>query len=100
MPYKSSSSFTVSTNEWMPSLTIAELPVTAAAANLVSATPRFPANAATTTFVLDVSMFDTVCWVAQDERGTQVQYGMTDCLAQFTLRAVPRVRIHRRRRSI
>jgi hypothetical protein len=38
----------VSTSEWMPSATIAELPVRPAATNLMIATMRLPTTAATT----------------------------------------------------
>ena len=42
----SRTSFKVSTAEWMLSASMAELPVTLAAMNLVTATPRLPARAA------------------------------------------------------
>lgn len=46
MPQSRSKPFPVSTNEWTPSESIAELPVNAAAKNLVTAMARLPAIAA------------------------------------------------------
>src|SRR5450432_1176692 len=51
MPYSSSTSLTVSTSEWMPSLSIAELPVSTAAMNFVRAIARFAASATRTTLL-------------------------------------------------
>ena len=45
LPYSSSSSLIESTSECTPSLSIAELPVTAAATNLVTAMATLPASA-------------------------------------------------------
>ena len=55
IPYSSSTPLPVSTTEWMPSLIIAELPVKAAATNLVAAMARLPTMAATTAFFDDGS---------------------------------------------
>src|SRR5690606_7612241 len=49
IPYSSNNWLVVSTVEWTPSLIIAELPVIAAAMNLVIAIARLPQSAATTT---------------------------------------------------
>src|SRR6266550_5455680 len=63
-PNSSSPPFPVSTNEWMPSESIAELPVKKAATNLVAAMARLPAIAA------KIAVLDSVCMLVRTACGS------------------------------
>ena len=64
-PNSNSTWFPVSTTEWMPSDSIAELPVMAAATNLVTAISALPARAARMTGFDEAAMSDS----PKDDRG-------------------------------
>src|SRR5689334_10772525 len=83
MPYSMTTSLPLSTSECTPSLSMAELPVKAAAPNFVSATSTLPASAAHTTNLDEPLLID------RSRPGSRARLSSCECAALFQASTVP-----------